>query len=340
MNEASDLRICIIGAGSLSTKRIYPNIGAAGAELVGVCDLSLEMAQRNARRFGGTPYVDYKTMLATEKPDAVMVCIGPEQHAELAQAIMKMGFPVYTEKPPAATAAAALAVARVSQDTGVLCSTAFKKRYTVAANRAKEWLAKFPETSRYCMSVDYASGQYRNDTPRHTFLLDFAIHIIDLTPYLFGDVAKVFAFAKGPDAFAVSLSFVNGAVGSLSLTDGRTFSMPTEEIELTVKGGNSMTIHNSSCWRIIENEKAVEWREPPTFTSRGDSGNETGHLAEIADFFDAVRTKRTTRSNIYESYKSMVLYEAIRASAETGAIVPVVYEQLSGNKDRAGIAST
>jgi len=323
----SDPRICIIGAGGLSTRRIYPYIGAASAQLVGVCDLAKENAERNARRFGGTPYTDYEAMLAKEKPDAVMICIGPEQHALLATAIMKKGFPVYTEKPAAASAAAALAVAKVAQETGLLCTTAFKKRYTQAANRAKAWLAQFPESDRYALSIDYASTQYANDTPRHLFLLDFAIHIIDLTPYLFGDVAKVFAFSKGPDAYAVSLSFVNGAVGTLSLSDGRSFVVPTEEIELTVKGGNAMTIHNSSCWRIVEQEKAVEWREPPTFVSGGDSGNDTGHLAEIVDFFDAVKNKRTTRSNIYESYKSLVLYEAIRASAETGAVVPVVYQQ-------------
>ena len=322
----SDLRVGIIGAGSLSTKRIYPYIGAAGARLVGVCDLVKENAERNARRFGGTPYSDYEAMLAKEKPDAVMVCIGPEQHAASATAVMKRGIPVYTEKPPAASAADALAVARASKETGVLCTTAFKKRYATAYSRAREWLATFPESDRYSISFDYASAQYANTSPRTSFLLDFAIHIIDLTQFLFGDAAEVFAFAKGRDAYAVSIRFANGAVGSLNLNDGRSFSVPTEEAELTVKGGNFMTIHNSSAWKITANGKPVEWREPPTFTSAGDSGHDTGHLAEIVDFFDAVKGKRSTRSNIHESYKSMVLYEAIRSSAETGKVVQVLYE--------------
>jgi predicted dehydrogenase len=323
-----DPRLAIVGAGSLSSRRIYPYIGAAGAQLVGVCDLDAEKAERNARRFGGTAYADVATMLAAEKPDGVIVCVGPEQHARLAAQIMELGYPVHTEKPPASTAADALNVARVSQRTGMLCSTAFKKRYNVAYSRAKEWLQAFSPEDLYSISVDYASAQYKNDSPRTSFLLDFAIHLIDLVGYLYGDVQRVCAFAKGLDSYAVSLLFANGAVGSMNLNCGRSFSVPTEEVEITVRGGNFMTVHNSSCWRIAESGQPKEWREPPTFTSAGDSGNDTGHLAEITDFLAAIREGRSTRSCIYESYKSMVLYEAIAASAKTGMPVDVTYETI------------
>ena len=322
-----DLRIAIVGAGNLSTRRIYAYIGAAGAQLVGVCDLDAHKAECNARRFGGHPFRDMEEMLDTVNPDGVIVCIGPEQHAELAPVVMKRGIPVYTEKPPAPSASAALDVARVSRETGVMCTTAFKKRYCTAYNRARDWLSRYEPADLYSISIDYASAQYANDSPRRTFLLDFAIHVIDLAGFLFGDVEQVFAFAKGLDAYAVSLKFSNGAVGTLNLNCGRSFSTPTEEVEITVKGGNFMTIHNSSCWRVTEGGEATEWREPPTFTSAGDSGNETGHLAEIVDFFEAIRTGRRTRSDIYESYKSMVLYEAITASAQGGLPVDVTYEQ-------------
>ncbi len=324
-----DPRIAVVGAGNLSSRRIYPYIGTAGGQLVGVCDVDGEKAERNARRFGGKAYGDLDTMLDAESPDAVIVCIGPEQHAELAPKILRRGIPVYTEKPPAPTAAAALEVARVARETGLLCVTAFKKRYANAYQRAKEWIDAHSPDARYAISVDYASGAYPNNSPRAMFLLDFAVHIIDLVPFLFGDVATVFAFAKGENAWAVSLRFACGAVGSLSLCDGRSFTVPTEEVEISLRGGNFMTVHNSSSWRISEGEKPIEWREPPVFTSAGDSGNETGHLAEIVDFIAAVKAGRTTsRSSIYEAYKSMALYEAIRESAAMGQPVSVNYQPL------------
>jgi len=96
---------------------------------------------------------------------------------------------------------------------------------------------------------------------------------------------------------------------------------------ITVKGGNCMSIHNSSCWRITQDGQATEWREPPTFLS-GNNGHETGHLAEIVDFFASIKEGRRTRSDIAESYRSMVLLEAIQESADTGQVVSVTYETI------------
>ena len=320
-------RICIIGAGALATRRIYPSIGEAGAQLVGVCDLDSEKAARNALIFGGRVYTDLDEMLAEQKPDGVIICVGPRQHAPLAIRVLRQGFPVYTEKPPAASSEEAWSVVEIASETGLLCVSAFKKRYTGAADRATAWLAKFSAEDRYSISIDYCSDQYPHDTLERTFLLDFTVHILDLAQYLFGDVVEVFAFSKGQDAYAVSLRFACGAVGTLNLNCGRSFQIPTEEVEITVKGGNFMTIHNSSCWRITEGNLPGEWREPPTFTSGGDSGRDTGHLSELEDYVAALREGRSgSRSAIYEGYKTMVLYEAIRDSAaEGGKIVQIRY---------------
>lgn len=325
----SEPRVCIVGAGNLSTRRIYPYMGAAGAVICGVCDLDGEKAARNARLWGGTVYDDMERMLDAEKPDGVIICIGPEAHAALAPVALRRGVPVYTEKPPAATAQQALEVARVARETGVLCVNAFKKRYTNAANRAREFISSFPPVSMYAISIDYASAQYGNDSLRRTFIHDFCIHIIDLICYLGGEVSEVFAFSKGMDAYAVSLRFASGAVGTLTLNDGRGFNIPTEETEISLRGGNCMTIHNSSSWRICQDGKCTEWREPPTFVSGGDSGDDTGHLAELRDFVTALREgRKTSRSSIFESYRSMVLYEGIVESAASGRVVGLRYADI------------
>ncbi|MEY2616240.1 MAG: hypothetical protein QOH78_2013 [Verrucomicrobiota bacterium] len=197
-SSISDPRLCIVGAGSLSTNRIFPYIGAAGAQLVGVCDLDQEKAARNARRFGGAVYSDFKRMVVEQKPDGVIVCVSPKVHAMMATEIMRLGYPVYTENPPAEWATEALTVARVAKETGLLCTTAFKKRYNRSYTRAKEWIGKFSPEDLFSLSIDYCSGPYENKTPRDTFLLDFAIHVIDLAQFLFGDVDSIFSFFQPP----------------------------------------------------------------------------------------------------------------------------------------------
>lgn len=321
----TEARLCVVGAGNLATRRIYPYIAPAGARILAVCDLDLEAARTKTRLYGGEAFSDMEVMLDRCRPDGVIICTGPAGHAALAPKAMRRGVPVYTEKPPALNAADALELVRISRETGVPCITGFKKRYATANRRAREWISIFPESDRLSISADYASGLYSNQSEVSSLLLDFAIHLIDLIPHLFGPVARVFAFQKEGHAFAVSLLFQNGGVGALNFTDGRSFQVPTEEIEITLRGGNFMTIHNSSSWRITENGKPSEWREPPTFTSAGDSGGDTGHFTEIAAFVKAVMTNDFAGlpSKIEDSYQSMVLYDSILKSALIGQVVDV-----------------
>ncbi len=322
----SETRVCVVGAGNLSSRRIYPYLGTTGAVLAGVCDLDREKAEEKTRLYGGAAFAEMGEMLDQTKPDGVVICIGPEQHAALSKEAIRRGIPVYTEKPPAPSAAAALEIASLSRQSGVPVVTGFKKRYATAYSRAKVWLDERDPSEQLSISIDYASATYANDSPRTSFLLDFGIHAIDLIGFLFGDVKRVFAFHRDEHAYAVSLLFASGAVGSLNLNDGRSFTIPTEEVEISLRNGTFMSIRNSSSWRITEGGKATEWREPATFVSGGDSGEDTGHLTELVSFVRSLKAPASLRSNIYESYKSMVLYEAISCSATSGTIVDVEYK--------------
>jgi predicted dehydrogenase len=331
--EVKPLAVCVVGTGRFATRRIYPYVASAGGKLVGVCSRTTAHSEEKTTLYGGTPYTDLDAMLDAERPDCVIVCVGPAAHAELARRIMARGVPVYTEKPPALSLAQAVEVARTAAETGVLCTTAFKKRYSHAYCRAKEWIDGFGTQELLSISVTYASGAYGNKSEERSLLMDFAIHCIDLIAYLFGDAESVFAVASGRNAYAVSIRFAGGAVGSFHVNDGRSFTVPTEEVEITAGGGNFMSISNSSRWRIVRDGVPAEWREPPTFTSRGDSGNDTGHLAEIADFFAAVREERSTRSDIFASCRSMALYDAIRRSAEGSEVTSPEYGSIPSVTD-------
>lgn len=317
-----ELRLGIIGAGSLSSSKIYPCLHRLPVQLAAVCDLDGDRAERNARTFGGQAvYTDHRAMLADAGLDAVIVCVGPEAHAELAIEIMRHGLPVYTEKPPAVTARDAEAVSDASKQYAKLCMTGFKKRFAPAYRQAREAVLADSFGDPELLSIDYCCGPgYRNDPgdPRSVFLLDFAIHIIDLSRYLFGDVAEVTARERNSSSYAVNLLFQNGALGVLALSSHRDWAVPTEKVELTGGPGQFISVDNSIELVRYDGARIADHHHPSFSTARGDSLAETGFANELHEFVEAVRTGIEPESTIHSSYQTMRLHDAIVAAARTG----------------------
>ena len=109
------VRICIVGAGSLSTKRIYPYVGAAGGCLTGYAIWILERRRAMPCSKGRSPM-------------GLSCALGPSSMPFWHRRLFAKGFRCIPKRPPDSTAAEALSVATVSKQTGVLCTPAFKKR--------------------------------------------------------------------------------------------------------------------------------------------------------------------------------------------------------------------
>lgn len=315
------VKLGIIGAGGLSTKKIYPSLSyIPEVTLEAVCDLDENKAKRNAEKFGANlVFTDMKKMLDKAELDAVIICIGPEQHAKLAPVVLKAGLPVYTEKPPSIDAAGALAVARVTEKTGNLCMTAFKKRYTPLYVRMKEQMgtSDFGKPSMLVMQRSFS--KYSNNSPRHSFLLDFCIHLIDLTPWLMGQVTDVHALSPEPNTWAIQLIFESGAVGSLSFCAHTSGVYPDEQVTiygeddamLFARDGYSLTFAHDRIYHTIHQLN---------FTTAGQEGLvESGFLPEIQAFIKSVHTgdRSIVQSDIASSYRSMLLHDSIVESART-----------------------
>ncbi len=314
----TDLRLGIIGAGSLSSKRIYPCLHFLPVQLAAVCDMDEAKASQNARKFGGQAvYTDHKKMLKEANLDAVIICVGPDAHHTLAIEVMEAGLPVYTEKPPAVTAAAARSVLESSQRTGQICMTGFKKRFAPAYQKAQQAIANSDFGPPSLLSIDYCSGLYSNEpgNPRREFLLDFCVHIIDLSRFLFGEVSEVFARTQNHTSYAVNMQFANGALGVLALSCHRDWRVSTEKVELTGGPGQFISLNNSIQMVRHAGSTIMDWHDPSFSTAGGDSLIETGFERELEEFVAAVQGQRQPHSSIASSYRTMLLYEAIRQAA-------------------------
>jgi predicted dehydrogenase len=329
------VRLGIIGAGALSSRRIYPCLHYLPVTLAAVCDLDRGRAEQMARRFGGEAvYIDYQEMLASARLDAVIVCVDPGTHHRLAIDVLHAGLPVYTEKPPAIRAANAFAMLEASRASGKICMTGFKKRFAPAYRKAKAAIQAEEFGAPTLLSIDYCCGPtYRNDPtdPRSQFLLDFCIHIIDLARYLFGDVAEVLARQQGETAYAVLLRFRNGALGTLSLSSHRSWDVSCEKVELTGGPGQFITCSNSvemlhyAGSPTGRGAQICAWHSPSFSTAGGDSLRETGFLGELEEFVACVQEGREPESSISSAAETMRLYEAIAQAACNGDPVTLAW---------------
>lgn len=329
--QLAPLRLGIIGAGNLSSRRIYPCLHYLPVVLAAVCDLDRDRAERAARAFGAQAvFTDHRAMLAGAALDAVVVCVGPDLHSRLALEAMAAGLPVYTEKPPAVCADDALEMRATSARLGTICMTGFKKRFAPAYRKAKAAIegAAFGEPT--LLSIDYCCGPtYDNDPadPRSQFLLDFCIHIVDLARYLFGEVAEVSARVRGETAYAVTLVFRNGALGTLSMSSQRAWDVSCEKVEITGGPGQFISCSNSVEMRYYTSPSPREatqirsWHSPSFSTAGADSLRETGFLGELEEFVACVRERREPESSISSAAETMRLYEAIRQAAASGTTV-------------------
>lgn len=315
-----EIRLGVIGAGRHCTRRLLPVVSRLeNVCLAAICDLDIEKAKQAASRFGAKAvFNNAEKMFVQGDLNAVAICVGPEAHSMIAIQAMQAGLPVYTEKPPAITAELARKMLSVSQETGQICMTGFKKRYAPSMNQAHSIVKSSDFGDPHLISIWRSSGPFDHiaDKPTTWFLLDMGIHTIDLMRFLFGEVSQVSARSKGKDSYVVTLKFANEAIGSLVLCAKQSWSSCSERIDITGSNRHFIQIENGIELRHFNRDKLITLYQPNFSFSSGDSLFETGFVSELVEFIDAIRERRTPLYGIEDSCKTMDLYEAILHSSE------------------------
>ena len=224
-------RIACIGAGFIAARHLANLAAMPGVDVVGVADLEGERAREYTARHGGRPYQDWRTMLASEKPDAVYICVPPHAHGEPERVLAEAGVPFFTEKPLGLTADLPERIASEVEKQGLLTSVGYHWRYLDTVDRVRAlvqarpprlvmgyWLDFVPPPA-WWIRRDCSGGQ----------MVEQTTHIFDLARYLVGEVRSVFAvactggLARYPDcdidtASTATLQFDTGAIGVIAST--------------------------------------------------------------------------------------------------------------------------
>jgi predicted dehydrogenase len=236
------LKACFVGAGGHSFRNVYPALRYAPIDLVAVADIDLARAKDYARLFGGErAYTDHREMLAKEKPDLVFIVTGytPDgrvQATGIATDALEAGAHVWMEKPTAASLEEVLALKAKSAATGRQVMTGLKKIFFPTIEKLKDIITAPDFGGLASLAVRYPQSlpppDKRGDLVAMQSFLDHIYHPGAIVLYLAGPIARAsYEWEEANGGCVVSLKFASGAIGTLHLAAGASWSSPLERVE-------------------------------------------------------------------------------------------------------------
>jgi predicted dehydrogenase len=243
------LKVAIVGMGGIGNRHAQVYEKRDDAEIVAVCDIIQEKADKAAEKYGCRAFYSVKELLDSGiEIDAASMCTaGVENggdHCKPTLELLYGGIPVLGEKPISNNIDEAQTMVDLAREKGLRYGIDLNHRFTPAALRAKEWVesGRLGELNIINMTMWINNP---NESSPWFHIRALHPHSLDVMRYFAGDVEKVQAFFKrgpktdGPDGkricwsnVQVNLLFKNGIIGHLtgSYDAGGSYGLETLEI--------------------------------------------------------------------------------------------------------------
>lgn len=349
--QADKLRYGVIGCGVIGPVHADAVKQCTDAELVAVCDVIDERADRCAELFGGTPYTDYREMLNSAPLDVVSVCTPHSSHAPITVDCLQSGVHVLCEKPLAISTDELDRMIGTAQAEGRILAGVFQHRFDPTTATVKEAV----EAGLFGQALNAGAfirchkdkGYYGSEAWRGTWageggavLINQGIHSVDVMQWLAGPVKTVFGRwtnlcladqIEAEDTVSAFIQFQNGALGSVEATSAShlafdagvhfygtrgSFRIKTDwpnELTLLELDGEDRT---ESFGRMLAENRP---REQAPQVGKDYYGN--SHVRQIADFVAAIREGRKPFVTGEDSRHAVEIVLAVYESARRGSPV-------------------
>ena len=207
--RAVQRRVAIVGLGIGRSHLKALRKGPASAQVCAICDVDRKRLRQVGDELGvDARYVRFETMLARERPDAVVVATPNDLHEPMTVAALEAGADVFCEKPLAHDLASARRIERAVRKSGRRVLIDLSSRFTATARTVKRYLA-----SRRCGPLYHASTYWARTRGIPSWspwfhsrrragggpVVDLGVHRIDLALWFLGEpaVLSVAAFTHG-----------------------------------------------------------------------------------------------------------------------------------------------
>ncbi|MDD3089210.1 MAG: Gfo/Idh/MocA family oxidoreductase [Candidatus Omnitrophica bacterium] len=213
------LRVGVIGAGHLGSRhaKVYSAIAdSSGVSLIGVCDVSEEVARKVALEYNTRFFTEYKDLIGLV--DAVSIVVPTSLHHQVARDFLKAGIHTLIEKPITKTLEEADELIFLANEKDLILQVGHIERFNSAV-RAVEPLLRNPKFIE-CQRLGSISQKKRIKDVG--VVLDLMIHDIDIILGLVNskvshiEAVGISSVSEHEDMANVRLTFQNGAIADIT----------------------------------------------------------------------------------------------------------------------------
>lgn len=312
---------------------------SADAELIGVCDVVYDAAEKFAHRHSTNAFKNEAELLACKDVDAVCICTPSGYHYSSVIAAARAGKNIICEKPLAINKEQLDAVEAECKNAGVTVSVISQNRYAKSVNRVKRAIDEGLLGKIVCADIYmkyyrsqeyYDSGSWRG-TKRIDgggALMNQGIHGVDLLLYLAGDIKSVYAISKTlsrnievEDTLSAVVEYKSGATGVIQAT---TSVYPGYPRRLDINGDKGTIVLDETSivrWDIQNGGGHDDVVLMPSFTNGAATPtaiSNDGHIQQISDTIRCIKEGKQPLSGLADGRRAVDVILAIYKSAEEG----------------------
>ena len=240
MTEIRKIKTAILGCGKVGHTHANGYKRLPEAELVAVCDVSLERALAYGEKYGVKAFDDFDQMIANTQIDLISICTPHPLHAEAIQKAAEAGVHVLTEKPLASDLHDCDLAIEACKRNNVKLGVISQRRLYPPVVRMKTAITKGKIDTPVIASLTILGWRdqnyYQMDPWRGTWkaegggvLVNQTIHQLDLLLWLMGPIEELFGywdnfnhpFVEVDDTAVAVMRFKSGAVGQILVSNSQ-----------------------------------------------------------------------------------------------------------------------
>lgn len=339
--KMSTLKVGVIGCGSIAKFRHLPEYMAnKKVEIVAVCDIVVERAEKMAEEYFARAFTDYREVLKLEAIDAISVCLPNYLHAPVSIDALNAGKHVICEKPMATSKEEAEAMIEAAKINDKKLMIAHNQRFVASHQKAKEIIESgklgkiysfkttFGHPGPEGWSVDGAGSWFFNKEKAFIGAMgDLGVHKADLMRYLLGEFTEVGAFIETSakqntdvdDNAVCILRTESGIIGTLAASWAYMSGGDNSTIIYGEKG--TLRLEADPEYSLIEEYRdgSVVYHKLDKIQTNEEGGQSTSHV--INHFVESIVENKEPLINGEEGMKSLQIILAALESQETRRIV-------------------